>query len=396
MSDRFSAKYAVLASVSTKQPYYANGVCKSFTVEPTADFEFLPTDECRETMRKLDCIFKRDEGNAGFVVLARVSGKNGGGDDLVRFMPANGDALTFLVTLRNVDVLNFDDLPTGQYDPNLFYYFNNQRSDAAAARSDLHLSNLSAGVNTDDRIRRSGNLYRYHFGATVASGDAVVKHVTSNIDVAPGSVVNQNGQSDLAFNLAGIPLGKCRLIIDGNIEDEFYYIGVAPKQVFGIVELSLSQSLSANYRVVESDRSLTADRPVYSLLFPSRKTYWRYTVHLQPSSPLYREIAKLSASDKADFLDKLNIVSNDTAVTFTRMSATDTDIVFVSDNELAFQEKYFSSSSMTHDPLRLTLKQYIGVPAKEAVVKSDLSYPQTGLIDATSMPVVYSDIFLTL
>ena len=116
-----------------------------------------------------------------------------------------------------------------------------------------------------------------------------------------------------------------------------------------MIELLLSDTLASNYRVVESDRSLTKTRPTYSILFRNRKTFWRYTIHLQPNSPLSLEMNALTAPDKADFLSKLNIVSNDTAITFTQKSASDKDIVFVSDSDLALQEKYVSGSSVNHD-----------------------------------------------
>jgi hypothetical protein len=107
-------------------------------------------------------------------------------------------------------------------------------------------------------------------------------------------------------------------------------------------------------------------------------------------------MAALSPADKADFISKLNIVTNDTTVTFSRDTVTDNEFVFVSDNPLLLQEKYFSSTSLTHDPLNLTLKKYISDATREAAVKSNLPFPLTGSIDASVLPQIYSDIFLTL
>jgi hypothetical protein len=261
----------------------------------------------------------------------------------------------------------------------------------------LPLTHASSGVSgTDDQITKSTANYRFHHTAEVVAGTAVVKHLLSGITVLPDSITNQPGQSDLVFNLYALPIGKCQLIVAGIMKEEFYYVGSLAFQAFGVVELLLSDTLESNYRIIETDRSLTKIRPAYSILLQNRKTLWRYTVHLQPSSPLFLEMKALSTSDKANFLNRLNIVTNDAAITFTRTLASDTDIVFVSDSHLTLQEKYFSSTSVSHDPLNLTLKKYIGVMGKETVVRSDLSYPQTTQIDATTLPSIYSDIFLTL
>ncbi len=394
--DKAVFKYAELAKATVSQPYYANGVCQQYHVDPILDFELLPTDECLALMKKLDIVFRPTDPSGGFIVLARVLGTNGSGDDMLRFPPRAGDKLSFWIKLNNPNVLNFDDLPT-HGDLSGIYYFSNQQIDASALRDNLHLSSSSSGASgSSDYMAKSAANYRFHHTAQVSAGTAMVKHILSGMLVLPDSVINRSGQSDLVFNLNSLPLGKCQLIIGGSVEDEFYFFGNPAFQVFGVIELLLSDILDSNYRMVESDRSLTKTRPTYSILFRNRKTFWRYTIHMQTNSPLFLEMAGLNASDKADFLSKLNIVSNDTAITFTQTSASDKDIVFISDSDLALQEKYVSGSSANHEPLSLTLKKYIGVMLKEADVRSDLSYPQTGLIDATTPSVIYSDVFLTL
>ncbi len=393
--EQASFKYAELFSVSVRQPYYANGICKRYQVEPVVDVELLPTAECQALMKRLDFVFRSDDRQAGFIVFARVKG-NTAGDDLLRFPPQAGEALTFWMKLRNPDLLNFDDLST-ENNVESIYYFTNQQSDALALRSDLHLSGASSGVSaTVDSVSASLSVYRFHHSAEVAKETAKVRHIPSGMEVSADSIVNQSGESDLLFLLSSLPPGKCQLIIAGIVKDEFYYLANPSFRPFGVIELSLAASLDANYRIVESDRSLASSRPAYSILFRNRKTFWRYTIHLQQNSALSFEMAALSPSDKTDFLGKLNIMTNDSSITFTLASVGDSELVFVSDTALSLQEKYFSSTSMTHDPLALSLKKYIGVMAKEAVVRSDLPYVQTSLIDATSLPAIYSDIFLTL
>jgi len=390
-------KYAELFRLSVEQLFYQNRLYKQNKTEPELDILIAPTDDCLSVMNRLNMVFKNTSINSGFVVLARVAGTNGTGNDLLRFSAGKTDALSFLMVLKNHDAINFDDLPV-QPVANNAYYFTNEVNDLAATRNDLHLSKDAAGVDgAHDFIKTSTENYRFHHIAAVAQGTAKVKHVLSGQFVEPTLIVNQGGQSDLTFNLSALPMGKCNLLINNVAQDEFFYLEkYAGQNVFGIIELSLASTLTSNYRIIEPDRSLIAQKPFYTITFNNRKTIWRYTIRLQNTSPLYLEMAALSPADKADFISKLNIVSNDTTITFSRTTITDNEFVFVSDNPLLLQEKYFSSTSLTHDALNLTLKKYISDAAKEAAVKSNLPFPQTGMIDASALPQIYSDIFLTL
>ena len=390
-------KYAELLRLSVEQLFYQNKLYKQNKTEPELDILIVPTADCLKVMNQMNMIFKNTNTNSGIIVLARVSGTNGGGNDLMRFPAGKAHILSFLMILKNRDVINFNDLPV-QPSSNSVYYFNNEVNDLLATRDNLHLSKDKAGVDgNNDSIKTSTENYRFHHIAPVLPGTAKVKHILTEQIVEPTLVVNQGGQSDLTFNLSTLPMGKCELLISNVAQDEFYYLEqYAGQPVFGIIELSLSQTLASNYRIIEPDRSLNAQKPFYTVTFINRQTLWRYTIHLQNTSPLFLEMAALSPADKADFISKLNIVTNDTSVTFSRTNATDTQFVFVSDNPLFLQEKYFSSTSLTHDPLNLTLKKYITDATKEAAVKSDLPFPLTGSIDALASPKIYSDIFLTL
>lgn len=390
-------KYAELFRLSVEQLFYQNKFYKQNTTEPELDILIVPTADCLNVMNRMNMVFKNTNVNSGFVVLARVAGTNGAGNDLIKFPARKDDILSFLMILKNADVINFNDLPV-QPAANNVYYFNNEVNDLLAARNDLHLSKDAAGVDgTNDSIKTSSENYRFHHIAAVLPNTAKAKHILSGQFVEPTLIVNQAGQSDLTFNLSTLPTGKCELLINNISQDQFYYLEkYVGQKVFGIIELSLASTLTSNYRIIEPDRSLIAQKPFYTITFVNRKTTWRYTIHLQNTSPLYLEMAALSPADKADFISKLNIVTNDTAITFSRVTVTDNEFVFESDNALLLQEKYFSSTSLTHDPLNLTLKKYISDAAKEAAVKSNLPFPQTGSIDASALPEIYSDIFLTL
>ncbi len=386
--------YAKLFAVSLEQEFYRNGLFKQPATIPVPDFQFIPTDECLAVSKRLDIVSKTDEINSGFFAAARVLGKTAGGEDLLRFPPRPDDKLTYWITLENPQALNFNSVPA-ERDAQKIFYFTNHLTDAAAPRDQLHLSIATLGVDgATDRIQKATPEYHYHHASELATGSAQVKHLLTGAIAAPYSHINAAGQSDLSFDLSPLPLGKCLLLVSNVPTTEFYYVGgAAPSSLFGIVELSLASTLEESYRIVESDRSLTAIRPNYRIHFIKRKTKWRYTFHLQPFSPLSVEIQKRTGAARADFLSRLNIVTNDTAIKFSQVSATDTDIVCQSDSEVALQEAYISSSEP--HPLKMELFKLIGDPGVEAV-RSYLAYPSTNLIDARVAPSIYSDILITL
>lgn len=389
-------KYAELLSLSVTQLFYQNKVCKKYQAQPILDFQLMPTQETLTLLRRLDWVYKPTDTDGGFIIMARVSGDNGSGNELLRFNPRKGEKLTFGIALKNYDVINFNDLPVQQSSDEL-YYFTNQINDNAAARSSLHMTHDAGGVNSNDLVRFATSAYSFHNASSISAGTAVVKHVLTGTVVAAKSLANQNGQADLAFDLSLLPSGKCQLLISNAVADEFYYLGNAFIQpVFGVVEINLSDALGANYRVVESDGSITPARPQYNILFTNRRTIWRYNILLQPNSPLVQEMNKLNPADKNDFLSKLNVVTNDTNISFMPVTVSDSQLVFVSAQALPLQEAYMSGTSSTPATLTVTLKKYIGNNAKEAAVKTNLSFPSTGTIDATNLPNIYSNIFLTI
>ncbi len=389
-------KYAELFSLSVEQPFYQNNICYRYTVEPDLDFTIVPSPECAEVMQRLDLIFRPMDRNGGFTIFGRTLGKNGLGNDLIRFPAKGDDKLTFLVGLQNPEVLANNDLPV-QLTKDVMYYFSNNITDAASPRDDLHLTQDEAGVKwPDDSIKMVSDTYRYKYAAEVVAGTVKVKHLLSGAFVTPKFVINDAGKSDLLFDLFSVPSGKCQLLINNVVIEEFYYLGKTNGQpVFAVIELILSSTTASNYRMIEPDGSLTPQRPYYKIVFINRKTIWRYSFQLQTNSPLYLEIAALTPVQKADFLNTINIVSNDTSIVFHQSLATDTAFEFVSSTALALHEKPVSSS-VSNNPLSLKLKKYIGDVAKEAAVKNDLPYPSSGTLNATGFPTIYSDIFLTL
>ena len=334
-------------------------------------------------------------------IFSRVNGKNGGGDDLLRFKPVAGDKLCFWIFLKNTAAINFNQLPV-TYNNAKMFYFTNQLTDGGALRGNLHLTASASGVNESaDTVVKMSSSYSYHHTAVVLAGTAVVKHSITGAEVEPKTIINQAASADLYFDLSLLPEGNCQLFINHIEEDAFYYMGSNPPQAFGVIELLLAPSLDANYRIAEADRSIITERPFYTLHFINRPTLWRYNIELGANSPLFLEISALpdapALNNKTDFINSLKIITNDSAITFAPAVASPdgTSFKFVSNAPVGLQEKYISSSSITKDALSLTLKKYVGLPA-EAVVKSDLQCPSTGTIDASNNPMIYSDILITI
>ncbi|AHF17469.1 hypothetical protein [Niabella soli] len=392
--NRIQITYKELFRLAIAQPFYRNGFYRSNGTEP--DVQLLTAPDTVDLLRRLNLLVRNDPANSGIIVLARAAGTNAAGDALLRFLPTPGTVLTFLMLLNNPELANFDELPLQTQQENTLYFTNNV-SDPAAPRDDLHLSKAPEGVDgLNDTIKVSDVNYRFHHSTTVTAGAAVVKESRTGQVIQPSAVINAGGQCDLVFDLSGSPMGTYTLLISGTPVDTFYYLGAAAGQrVFGIVEISLDSALATNYRAVEADRSLTADRPFYQLRFKNRETFWRYTILLQQTSPVYLEMAAMTSAQRSDFISKVNIVSNDTSmITFNMTTASDTEWVFESVNKLALQEKYTGASNV---PLQLSLKKNVNdvsTPAK--VVKDNLPFPSTGNLDATAPPKIYSDVFMIL
>lgn len=296
---------------------------------------------------------------------------------------------------QNPSLLSFSSLPV-RIEPGKIFYFSNQLADGAAPRNDLHLSIDPSGViGANDLVNTSFANYSFHNASIVPAGAAVVRHLLTGAQMTPKSIVSQSGQSDLLFDLSSLPPGKCKLIISGTDKDNFYYMGLsAPLSVFGVVEISLSSVLGANYRVLETGAVLLPARPFYTIRFNNRKTLWRYTIVLEKNNPLYVAMQAMSPADKATFISHLKIITNDTGISFTQSLANDTIFEFISNSAIALQEKYISSSS-SGKGLCLTLKKNEGI-AGEGVVRDFLPFPPAGMIDALNDPTIYSDLFLTI
>jgi len=388
-------KYSQLLTLSVMQSFYSNGICAAYTTTPAPDFSIIPTDECINLLKAKNMVFKNTDSSGGFTIMARTLGTNIPGNPLLKNRVSNTDKLTFFMLLNNPNVLNFDLLPTQLAAGNI-YYFSNQVVDNAALRTNLHLSKNKLGVDgNNDQIKKSAANYSYVFAGVVTPAQAVVKHLLTGSTVTASSVIVQGTNSMISFDLSALPSGRCQLLINAVLTDTFYFLGtMASQPVFGVIELSLAATLPANYRMIEADQSLLPARPNYTISFKNRPTFWRYNIQLQTTSPIYLEMAKLTPAQKTDYINQLSITCNDATIKFKLASNTDLSFVFVSLTNIPLQEKYVLSSSPTGAPLVFTLYKHITTNKTE--VKSSLAYPSPALINATTPPAIYSDIFISL
>lgn len=398
----FQVKYAPLFTISVLQQYYLNNLYKDGARDIQPDFDLVPTPGCTATMNRLDYIARAGNPAAGLTVLGRVLGTNMGGDDLLRFKPVAGDKLSFYLMLRNHQAINYNTLPL-TISPRRIYYFSNLVGDGAALRNNLHLSLAAAGVHeTNDARREQISSYTFEQAGPVAPNSAYVRHIATNTRIEPSSHLFDGATTTLSFRLGNLSSGLCELIIGvAPAVDTFYHNASAlPSGAWGVVEIFLSNALAAPYQVVEADYSLLPERPVYTLLFANRPVKWRYTVKLPENSALYKEIDAIPvAVDKSNFISKINIVTNDAAVSFALLppaaGVTPKELVFTSNAVIGFKEKYFSST-LPGKPLKLDLKKNIGVGPPPPVVKANLPHPGAGLINAQSLPDIFSEIFITI
>ncbi|MBL7749279.1 MAG: hypothetical protein JNM19_17705, partial [Chitinophagaceae bacterium] len=105
-----------------------------------------------------------------------------------------------------------------------------------------------------------------------------------------------------------------------------------------------------------------------------------------PNSALYKAIDNGSV-----LVNTIKIESNDNAIVSfgapVPAGAPVTRLDFLSAATVALREKYVTTGGM---PLTLTLK------AGGTVYKSDLPFPDTGKLDASGFPTIYSDVLITL
>ncbi len=402
-----SFSYNEICSVSVVQPFYRNLLTRQTLPQATPDIRFVATNDCTELMKRLELSIKQDDSTAGFFLFGRTTGQTTQGENLLRFTPRDSDILRFWMVVDNADILNFDSFPVHLPEDQLLLLTNDRV--ISPPETELHLTSNASGITNDstsddyDWVTTSGSTYRYTHPTQLSADGIYVKHLATDIKLAPYSLINQSGKAYVIFDLSSLPLGSCELVINGNSTLTFYYIGdVVPRGTIGIVELLLSSTIDSEYRIIKTGNTVPAVSPAFVIRLQNRPTLWRYTFHLESNSPLSIELAGLDDATKAQFLDHLNVTSNDPSITFLLSSASENDLIFSSTAAIALQEQYRVSTSAS-DLLQLSLRKNIDPATQQPgdIIRTDLPYPSTSLLstehDANSnTDFIYSDIFLTL
>src|SRR6476659_3237723 len=108
--NRSAFTYQELMSVTVDTEFYQNKMGTVLGNLTSNDLVLLPSEETIALMKQKDFLLRADPSRAGFTVFARVLGKNGGGDSLLRFPVSKENKLVFFVLLRNPQLFNFSDL----------------------------------------------------------------------------------------------------------------------------------------------------------------------------------------------------------------------------------------------------------------------------------------------
>lgn len=219
------------------------------------DFEVVPdpTNPWLAITRQL--VFKRQSPDS-YLLLGQLSPAA-----KVQLTPQPSPLVLFLL-LTNPDIPTFVSPPMA----GSIYYFTNKQSQAAP-RTALPLTQTTDTDPTMDIIRRQGDTYL--FQTTGAPEDVILRHVASQKEVAPVSVTTAGAVKRMQFNLQTEPMGKYDLHDTGILKDACYFLPKGQEErLCGVIELFMDSSPPAHYRMVEPDKTLQAQKPVYQIIIP--------------------------------------------------------------------------------------------------------------------------------
>jgi hypothetical protein len=146
-------------------------------------------------------------------------------------------------------------------------------------------------------------------------------------------------------------------------------------------ELYFDNLMLNNYRLLEANllkfNVLKKDRPLYKIKFANRKTLWKYVVDIQKSGVLQKDLnGILIQADRDNYVNKLNLKTNDPAIFFTKTLGTSADIrmFFTSNIPLDLKEKFLANP--TKVDLKMNLRKNVG-ELSETDLKTNLPLPNT-------------------
>lgn len=251
----FQLTYTDFCTLRVENKRYDNVFPGRASANYVADFEIVPDTDNLWIHHTRQLVFRRQSQDS-YLLLGQLSPVA-----QVQLAPQPSPLVLFLL-LTHPDIPNFVSPPaTGS-----IYYFTNKQNQAAP-RTALPLTKSTHTDPVTDIIRRQGNTYL--FQTTGAPEDVVLRHIASQKEVAPTSVTTAGSTKRMLFNLPAEPMGKYELLDTGILKDSFYYLPTGQEErLCGVIELFLDSSLPAHYRLVEPDRTLQVQKPVYQITIP--------------------------------------------------------------------------------------------------------------------------------
>lgn len=185
--------------------------------------------------------------------------------------------LVFYLQLNNTGLLNFADVAFDKLAESKIYYCNNLGINADL-RDSLRLSSQAFVNSVDDLFDIKSSNYSYKHTGLVGNTAGKVIGIDNQDFVIAKTASQNNGVTDLQFDLNSLPEGRYKLEVSGSKKEEFYF-AKNQENVMAIVEIFF-ENTQPNYQILEADYSITTDRPKYQLFFQRRKAFWRYILNM--------------------------------------------------------------------------------------------------------------------
>ncbi|MEM9820738.1 MAG: hypothetical protein AAF985_06685 [Bacteroidota bacterium] len=263
-----TTRFEPLFEIQLKHNFYQDDRCP--------DFQLLPTPACQQMMQKLGLLFRSNQYGA-FVLYKFMEGET----PLIQSLEAPV-ALSFLLSLKNPNLLNYTDLPLQS--GRVQYYFSNE-SKQAGSEGNIRINEADfAGLA--DVMPFVGT----HFPVEVnAVGDKKVKVELSN---QSGKVLVDQVVEDQQYfhlHLGAQDPGQYRISVADQPPFRVYYEPAVHDQHFGLIELQINPK---DQRLFDKEKSC-----VFDICFKSRSTVWRYYIVNQRSEQMktFKIVDKTSA-----------------------------------------------------------------------------------------------------
>ncbi len=244
-----------LLSLKVGHAYYADGISRDLTFQPTPDTEL--------NLKNLRILFR--ETPEGFVLLADAKKSL----SLVKSPLLKVEKLSFYIRNSNPRFYNFTDLafPTAG---SLFYFHNRMENLAGKQKIKLLHSGETFSAKEEEQVRWSSRRFEYELAGGKKAAKWELADALGN-KLPADSAVLPEGAGKLRIDLRDRPEGAFSLKA-GDKPFVFYTSDKVLDGYFGILDIYLDQA-SGKYSWIGKDQFISQE---YHLQFLNRKTYWKY------------------------------------------------------------------------------------------------------------------------